>query len=113
MAGQRIDAVIQQLQEKGYPVRRGYPVGKIPYLTAPAIAVCVDKLTAEATTLRLEIYCPLNLGGGKCEDTAIAVMDALAQGEGILSAGACRFDENLGLFTQTVTAEFVESEATT
>ena len=111
MGGEWIDTVMEQLQQDGYRVRRGYPVGRMPHLTAPAIAVCVEKITANGMTLRLDIYCPLNLGGAKCEDTTMAVMNTLAQGDGILSAGPCRFDENLGLFAQSVTVELVEAEA--
>lgn len=113
MAGQWIDLVIEQLRESGHRARRGYPVGKNPYLTAPAIAVCVEKITPAEKVLRLDIYCPLNLGGAKCEDTALSVMETLAQGDGIVAVGSCSFDENLGLFTQSVTVTFVENEAAT
>ena len=111
MGREWIDGVMTQLRQEGYPVRRGFPVGKMPHLTAPAIAVCVEKLLPGAMTLRLDIYSPLKLGGGQCEDTTMAVVSLLARENGTVSAGACRFDENLGLFTQSVRAEFAEEAA--
>ena len=41
----------------------------------------------------------------------MTVLGALAPLGGDLSAGPCRFDESMGLFTQSVEATFVENEA--
>ena len=110
MGNQWIDRVISLLQLASYRAQRGYPVGKMPYLTAPAVAVCVEKIVPDGITLRLDIYCPLKLGGEKCEDTAAGVLQTLVPLGGVLSAGPCRFDESVGLFTQSVEAAFTQSE---
>lgn len=106
-----IEKTVEALQQAGIRAQRGFPAGKMPYLTAPIAGVSVEQIKDGAMTVIVRVYAPTNQGGPVCEDTAVLVMQTLTQLQGQCSMGSCEFNGKTGLFCLPVHASFVQEDA--
>lgn len=111
MGLQWIKKAVDALQQAGIRARRGYPAGKMPYLTAPAVGVSLEEATAEAVTVAVWVFAPLSDGGTACEDTAILAAETLARLGARYQIKCCDFDGRTGLFSLKVLAAFSQTAA--
>ena len=102
-----INDVLTSLQEEGIRCQRSFPVGKMPYLTGPVVAVNLAKTQVDLTTLAVHIYAPLRTGGIACEDMAIRVVRILDDLRGDCQVQECQFDGDMGLFHMTIFSTFL------
>lgn len=110
MGLQRINSVVAALQEAQIRAQRGFPVGKMPYLTTSVAGVCIELIQAHAVTLAVRIFTPLEHGGAACEDTAMQAAEILAQMGAACQIQSCSFDGKTGLFSMAVLATFKQEE---
>lgn len=82
-------------------------MGVMPYLTGPVAAVGLERAQVESVTVAVRIYSPMDLGGQKCEDTAILAAKTLAAMGGAYQVTGCTFDSRMGVFTMLVVATFL------
>jgi hypothetical protein len=106
MGRTRINDTLAALQQAGIRAQRGFPVGKMPYLTTPLVGVCIQHMDAANTTLALQIYTPLRQGGAACEDVALQVATVIQSMDAAYQIDRCSFDSKAGLFHITVLAIF-------
>lgn len=102
----RIAQTLQALSAAGIPADRGYPTSKVPQLTEAVAAVNIGQLTAEETILRVTVFCPAELGGALCEDTAQTVAQLLAQQGAVCTVRNCGFSGKTGLFSAEVQVQW-------
>lgn len=101
-----IHETIHALQQAGIPAQRGLPAGKIPCITAPVAAVCIEKIEPSIVTLAVRIYAPAESGGAACEDAALQAAQALGQMDAGYQIQNAEFDSKSGLFGMTVLVTF-------
>ena len=101
-----IHETIHALQQAGIPAQRGLPVGKIPCITAPVAAVCIDKIEPSIVTLAVRICTSAKSGGAACEDAALQAAQALGQIGAVYQIRNVEFDGKSGLFGITVLVTF-------
>jgi hypothetical protein len=106
MGNDLIDDVLLTLREAGIRCQRGYPAGRMPYLTGPVVAVNLANTATDLTTVAIHIYAPMATGGAKCEDMAHQVVRLMDDLRGVSQVQACRFDSDLGLFSMTILSTF-------
>lgn len=104
-----IEAAVAALQQAGIRAQRGYPAGKMPYLTEPVAGVYIREAQADSITVAARICAPMNRGGTACEDAAILAAQALEGIGGRYQIQSCGFDGKAGLFCQTVLATFTQT----
>lgn len=103
---------VQTLQEVGIRAQRGFPSGKMPYLTEPVAGVSVGEVKDGAVTAVVRIYAPASRGAVACEDTAALAMQSLSLLQAQCSMGSCEFDGKSGLFCLPLRATFVQMDPT-
>lgn len=103
---EQLERVIGALNEAGLPARRGFPAEKMPHLTAPVARVSIRQITEDVTSLDVQIYAPLSLGGSACEDGAVGAARALAALGGQWQIGSCVFEGKSGTFQLPMQVSF-------
>lgn len=97
-----VERVITTLSNSGIRAAAAWPGEKIPYLTAPAAAVCLEEADSSSmkTTVLVTVYAPGN--GESCEAAAAVAMEALQKDGGTCRLESCRYNGQLDLFTMAL-----------
>lgn len=106
---EQLQKVIEVLNGAGLPAGRGFPAGKMPHLTAPVARVTLRQVTEDVTSVNVQIYGPLSLGGTACEDAAAVAAQALAALGGQWQIGSCSFEGRSGTFQLPVVVSFARA----
>ncbi len=104
-----IQSAMEALEAMGLPAVRGYPGTWQPELTAPAAAVCLHEQDAKHLTLEVTVFAPPDLGGGFCEDQAMAAVTALEELGAQCLQKQCRFEKSFGLLQVPILATWEET----
>lgn len=103
----RLTAVTEALRKAGIRTRRGFPVGKMPYLTEPVAAVGPEQAQLDSVMVKVWIYSPMVLGGEKCEDTAMLAAQTLVRMGARYEMMGCEFDGKMGLYHVLLKSKFM------
>lgn len=95
------DAILY-LHIGGIWARRGYPGRLMPHITDAVVAINVDKVTPEGTTVVAEVCAPMTKGVFACEDMADRVAQIWAEKGAVVTYGGHRFDGKSGLYQTSV-----------
>ena len=103
-----LENAVQALRTAGYAVEQGFPGELVPGISGPVCAVNLHsaKLTEGNVAVTVRVICPVELGAGVCEQTALAVGRVLEEQGGQCTVSACDFDSRIGMFAVEVTAEY-------
>ena len=106
------EQVISELVNGGVRAAAAWPGQKIPHLTAPAAAVCLEKAddAKGETTVLVTVYSPGDDGGSVCEAAAVAAMEVLQNAGAVCLLEGCRYDGQLHLFSMELHAVYAEAE---
>ena len=94
MAAGLVIKVLNALDEVEILADTAYPGGKMPNITEPRTAVCLQKVdhTQRTATVLVTVMVPVKLGGGACEDMAIRVGSVMEKLGGLCVQEECRFN---------------------
>lgn len=101
-----LERVIATLKAAGFRTQRAYPAQSMPAITGVVAAACLDSVdyTMEATTVKVEILCPVSLGAAVCEDAAIEAGAAMQAAGMFCRVEGITFNGKTGLFSVAVLA---------
>ncbi len=106
MITEKIQAVLQALQDGGIPAQRSFPGRRQPQVDGPVAAVYLQAMDPDTVSLGVQVFCPPESGGSLCEDTAVQAMETLNTLGARCKLGACRYDRTAGLFSLEICAEW-------
>lgn len=106
-----VGMVMDALKAGGIPAIRAYPGSKLTELTAACAAVGYHQVDAEKVEVLVTVLTPAALGGGACEDTALAAGEILLTLGASRVQGPCEYDERWDLFFVEVRAAFATETA--
>ena len=103
-----VETLISALQAGGIRAASAWPGQKMPHLTAPAAAVCLEKADSGGgeTTVLVTVYSPGDDGGSACESAAMEAMEVLLESGADCLLEGCRYDGQLHLFYMELHASF-------
>ena len=103
-----VEQIVTDLSTGGIRASAAWPGQKMPHLTAPAAAVCLEKAddAREQTTILVTVYSPGDQGGSACETAAVAAMGALQKTGAVCLLEGCRYDGQLHLFSMELHAVY-------
>ncbi len=107
----KIEEAVQALISAGIRARRGWPGNPYPSLTGPVAAVGLHRVTETETTLSCRVFCPAELGGTLCEDTAVKAAEALTELGAECVQEACSYERSASLFSVVVLASWKQKIA--
>ncbi len=105
----RIQQVIDSLQAISIPAVRGFAASLQPELARPAAAVSVHRATETESVLAVTVYCPPQLGGSVCENTALSAAQALRTLGAQCTQEACGYDSSSGFFSIRLLASWEQT----
>ena len=107
-----VEQVTANLAEGGIRAGYAWPGRKMPQLTGPAAAVCLEKVddAKRETTVLVTVCSPGDQGGNACETVALAAMAVLQESGAVCLLEGCRYDGQLNLFFMDLHAVFAEPE---
>ncbi len=106
---ERLEAVLQALNDVGLRAQRSYAPGIVPEVTAPLAVVALHSMEADALTLAVTLYCSPSLGGSLWEASALEALEALEALGASCRLEACGFDKELGLLSGRLLAAWSEA----
>lgn len=101
-----VEQVISTLKAAGFRTQRAYPGEIMPEITGVVAAVCLESVdyTIEATTVKVEILCPMSLGAAVCEDAATEAGAAMQAAGMFCRVEGVVFNGRTGLFSAAALA---------
>lgn len=105
-----VDTVVDGLTEAGLRAAAAYPGEKMPHLTAPAVAVGLEKVENGIYTVRAEVLSPARLGGSTCEDYAETARTALEGLGAVCTQAGIGYDGRTDLFRIPILGLFPAEE---
>ena len=96
---EKLQALLDVLTEGGIRARRGYPTETYFRPERPVAAVYFQDFQGKTLTLAAQIFATQ---AADCEDSAYRALQLMKALGGYLSADACRYDRQMGLFSQQV-----------
>lgn len=93
-----LDLAVNAVKLAGLMANRGYPGTAMAEIDEPVVAVNVEKVTREETTLAARVCAPGFLGGTACEDGAWQVIQAWTAAGGTCRQESCTYDGESDLF---------------
>ena len=103
-----IEAVGTALNMAGFQTGLANPGQWIPEIQEPVVALCLEQVDSDAyeVTVRAEVVSPVVLGGQRCEEDVLRVVQALQNVGARCRVTALRFDAKTELFSMAVLATF-------
>ena len=103
-----VSDVVSALREAGIRAEAAWPGRRIPAITGPVAAVCMEQAdySAEIYRVRVTVFSPADRGGRVCEATAEAAAEAVATLRADCVQGICRFDADADCYCIPITATF-------
>lgn len=101
-----VEQVMATLKAAGFRTQRAYPGEIMPEITGVVAAVGLESVdyTIEATTVKVEILCPLPLGAAVCEDAATEAGAAMQAAGMFCRVENIAFNGRTGLFCAAIMA---------
>ena len=92
----------------GYRTGFANPGKWIPEITEPVVAISLEQVDSERheVTVRNEVVSPVTLGGKRCEEEILKVLNVLQDRGARCEVTALRFDAKTELFSMAVLATF-------
>lgn len=106
-----VDTVVDGLSEAGLRAAAAYPGEKMPQLSAPVVAVGLEKVENGVYTVRAEVLSPAQLGGTACEMYAEEARTALEGLGAVCSQSGIDYDGRTDLFRIPILGLFPAEEA--
>lgn len=103
-----VSDVVSALREAGIRAEAAWPGRRMPAITGPVAAVCMEQAdySAEIYRVRVTVFSPADRGGRVCEATAEAAAGAVATLRADCVQGICRFDADADCYCIPITATF-------
>ncbi len=103
-----LETVDRVLNLAGFYTGLANPGQWIPEIEEPVVAICLEQVNSEAyeVTVRAEVVSPVALGGQRCEEDVLRVVQALQDMGAKCRVTPLKFDAKTELFSMAVLATF-------